>query len=108
MDLEILGKEDNRIKRGVNYSVWQDNFHPIELVNNEMIGQRLEYIHNNPVEEEIVIEAVDYKYSSAVDYAGGVGALAIEQLNDARFTKARERGVVIPTIFVEENATEKT
>jgi putative transposase len=40
----------------------------------------VEYIHNNPVEEEIVAEAVDYKYSSAIDYAGSVGVLDIEQL----------------------------
>ena len=46
-----------RIKRGVNYKVWQNGFHPVELYNNIMIKQRLDYIHNNPVEAEFVINA---------------------------------------------------
>ncbi len=32
--------------------------------------QKLEYIHDNPVEESIVTNAEDYLYSSARNYAG--------------------------------------
>ena len=32
-------------------------------------------IHNNPVEEGIVLKTLDYTYSSAVDYFGGRGML---------------------------------
>ncbi len=70
----------NRIKNGVNYKVWKDGFHPIELFNDKMIDQKLEYIHNNPVKEEIVIDAEDYKFSSAGYYAGGEGLIRIERL----------------------------
>ena len=45
-----------------------------------MNEQKLDYIHCNPVEEEIVINAEDYKYSSAVDYADGMGQIKIERL----------------------------
>jgi hypothetical protein len=45
-----------------------------------MIQQRLDYIHNNPVEDEIVFSAEDYKYSSACIYAGSVGVLEIEKI----------------------------
>jgi hypothetical protein len=44
-----------------------------------MKEQRLNYIHNNPVEEEIVFNAEDYKYSSAVSYADGIGVLELEK-----------------------------
>ncbi|QQS51676.1 MAG: transposase [Bacteroidota bacterium] len=69
-----------RINKGVNYKVWQDGYHPVELTTNEMKEQRLNYIHNNPVEEEIVINTEDYKYSSATNYAYGMGVLEIEKI----------------------------
>ena len=69
-----------RIKRGKYNKVWQDGFHPVELDNNMIIEQRLNYIHQNPVEEEIVFRAEDYKYSSAIDYSGGKGVLSIIKL----------------------------
>ena len=69
-----------RIKRNNHYKIWKDGYHPIELDNNNIIVQKLEYIHNNPVEQEIVIDAVDYKYSSAKNYSGEKGELEIEFL----------------------------
>ncbi len=67
----------NRVKNGKSYKVWKDGFHPIELSTTEMLDQRLNYIHHNPVSEEIVMLAEDYKYSSAIDYADGKGELEI-------------------------------
>ncbi len=40
--------------------------------------QRLEYIHNNPVVEEIVREPSDYLYTSARNYNGGKGLSEVE------------------------------
>lgn len=68
----------NRIKRGQNYKVWKDGFHPIELASPQMIQQRLKYIHNNPIKEEIVNSPEDYKYSSAENYTGRKGVLEID------------------------------
>ena len=45
-----------------------------------MIDQKVEYIHQNPVEAGIVLCAEDYPYSSAKDYAGEKGLLKIELL----------------------------
>jgi hypothetical protein len=42
-----------------------------------MMDQKLEYIHNNPVESGIVARPEDYLYSSATDYAGGKGMVEI-------------------------------
>lgn len=68
----------DRIKKGVRHKIWQDGFHPVELATTVMIMHRLEYVHQNPVTEEIVGRPEDYKYSSAMDYAGGQGVLEIE------------------------------
>jgi len=50
------------------YQFWQQDNHPIALSTNEMIDQRLNYLHENPVVSGLVTEAQYYKYSSAVDY----------------------------------------
>ena len=47
----------------------------IELWSNDVIQQKINYIHNNPVEGGIVYRPEDYKYSSASDYAGEKGML---------------------------------
>jgi len=59
-------------KNGNNtrYQFWQQHNHPIELNTNEIIDQRLNYLHNNPVEAGVVLSPEDYLYSSAVNYAG--------------------------------------
>lgn len=57
------------------YQFWQQDNHPIELSTNEMIDQRLNYLHENPVTAGLVTEAQYYKYSSAVDYYEERGGL---------------------------------
>jgi REP element-mobilizing transposase RayT len=59
------------------YSLWRGDNKPIELWSNEVITQKLNYIHQNPVEEGIVFRPEEYRYSSAYDYAGGTGLLDI-------------------------------
>ncbi|HEY0771809.1 MAG TPA: hypothetical protein VGD31_15900 [Sphingobacteriaceae bacterium] len=57
---------------------WQQNNKPIELWSAEVIDQKVEYIHNNPVVSGFVTEAYHWRYSSAVDYSGGKGVLEID------------------------------
>lgn len=64
-------------KKHINYKFWQNEYHPVELNTNEIIDQKLEYIHDNPVKEGIVDKPEDYIYSSARDYAGQKGLLSI-------------------------------
>jgi putative transposase len=40
-----------------------------------MFASKLNYIHNNPVKEGLVENAIDYMYSSARDYAGKKGLI---------------------------------
>ena len=57
---------------------WQQNNKPIELWSSEVIDQKVDYIHNNPVVSGFVIEPWHWKYSSALDYSGGKGILEID------------------------------
>jgi REP element-mobilizing transposase RayT len=63
------------------YQFWQQDNHPVCLDNAEMMNQRLDYLHNNPVAEGIVEEPEHYVYSSARDYAGIKGLLDIVLLD---------------------------
>ena len=72
---EFAGKFDNRIK---NYKFWQETNHAVLLDNNEMIDQRINYTHENPVRALIVSEPQDYLFSSARDYAGEKGYVTVQ------------------------------
>ena len=43
-----------RVKKGANYKVWKDGFHPVILDTIQKIEQRVNYIHYNPVASELV------------------------------------------------------
>ena len=72
---ERAGKRNPNNK---NYQFWQQHNHPIEIHDNTLMEQKLEYIHRNPVESGIVREPEDYLYSSASDYCGGIGKVKID------------------------------
>jgi putative transposase len=74
---EYAGKFLQRVE---NYKFWQDNNQAKECVSVLFTRQKLEYIHNNPVEEMIVDEAEHYVFSSAKDYVEGKGLLKIDLL----------------------------
>jgi putative transposase len=64
-----------------DYQFWKQDYHPVELSTNEMLGQRIHYLHQNPVASGLVWEPWHYKYSSAIDYYNeGRGLIKIEQL----------------------------
>lgn len=73
--LERAEKKNSNVK---NRQFWQQHNKPIELWSNEMIEQKIEYIHNNPVVSGFIINAYDWKYSSARSYAGEIGKLKID------------------------------
>ncbi len=52
-------------KQNTKYQFWQKTNHPIELFSAKVIQQKIDYIHQNPVETGIVNEAQNYIYSSA-------------------------------------------
>lgn len=71
------GSKSSNVKEN---QFWQHNNKPIELWSTEVIEQKADYIHNNPVVSGFVTEAFHWKYSSAIDYSGGKGLIEIEYL----------------------------
>ncbi|RDV10359.1 transposase [Pontibacter diazotrophicus] len=59
------------------YQFWQPAGHQVELNSNELMEQRLEYLHQNPVKAGFVEEPEQWYYSSARDYAGKKGRLEV-------------------------------
>ncbi len=68
------------IENGNNndFQLWQQHYHPIELSTNYLLEQKLNYIHNNPVDSGFVESPEMWLYSSARDYYGtGKGELEL-------------------------------
>ena len=64
--------------RNKQFQFWKQSNHPIELHTNHFTDQKLNYIHNNPVEAGWVEKPEEYLYSSAKNYAGEVGLIDVE------------------------------
>ncbi|MEP4095753.1 transposase [Reichenbachiella sp.] len=75
--MRAFGNAAKKVKRVTSYKVWQDGNHPILLDTNQLQEQKVDYIHRNPVETEVVDESVYYWYSSARDYSGQKGLLEV-------------------------------
>jgi hypothetical protein len=73
--LERFEKAGAMSSNVVNDQFWRHDTKPIELWSNKVIDEKINYIHQNPVEEGLVFKAEDYVYSSAIDYAGEKGLL---------------------------------
>jgi putative transposase len=48
---------------------WQNGNHSIELYSANVIKQKINYLHNNPVKQGIVVNPQDYIYSSAYEFS---------------------------------------
>ena len=54
------------------YQVWEEGSHPQLISDHEMLLQKIEYIHQNPVKRGYVDKAEHWRYSSARNYLGPV------------------------------------
>lgn len=59
---ERAGKYNNQ---NINFQFWQNGNHPLLLYSTEVIEQKINYIHQNPVRAGFVGSAHEYWYSSA-------------------------------------------
>ncbi|MBU4537044.1 MAG: transposase [Weeksellaceae bacterium] len=73
--LEAFRKEAEKSSNVTHYQFWRHDNKPIELWSNRVIKQKIDYVHQNPVEAGLVFRAEDYRYSSAIDYADEKGLL---------------------------------
>ena len=61
--------------KNIAFQLWQQDNHPIELFDQKILHQKLDYIHYNPVVAGIVENPEDYLYSSAKNYYQGLPGL---------------------------------
>ncbi|MBI3862237.1 MAG: transposase [Planctomycetia bacterium] len=67
-----------RHKIDQKYQVWQEGSHPQQIQDDEMMQQKLEYMHQNPRRRGYVDDPIHWRYSSARNYAGMQGLLEVE------------------------------
>ncbi len=67
-------------KRNEKYQLLTHENHAEIVYSNEFMNQKINYIHENPVRAGIVVQAEDYLYSSARNYAGLEGLIEIEEI----------------------------
>ena len=76
--LWLMKRAGSKNERNKDFQFWQQHNKPIELWSPDVIDQKVDYIHNNPLIAGFVTEAHHWKYSSAIDYSGGKGLLEID------------------------------
>ena len=74
---EYFGK---RNKKNLQYQFWQKGSHPKIILNREILNQKLEYIHYNPVRQGYVDDPINWQYSSYRNYSGKEGLLPVVML----------------------------
>lgn len=75
--LKLFEKNKLHSKSDSNYQVWQEGYHPKLILTDDEFGQKINYIHNNPVKKGFVGHPEEWKYSSYRNYYG-IDDLAIE------------------------------
>ena len=78
--LRILAVAGRRRDGRREHQVWESGFHPRMISSEEMLRQKLSYIHHNPVRRGYVDEPIDWRNSSARNYAGMKGVLEFEMV----------------------------
>ena len=77
--LKLLAFSKIRHKKDRRYQLWQEGVHPQLIQTREMMRQKLDYIHYNPVKRGYVDEAVHWRYSSARNYANLPALLEVDK-----------------------------
>lgn len=74
--MHLRGNEEAH-KTDRAYQFWQEGMHPEWIQNEEMMRQKIEYIHRNPVKRGYVDHPEHWRYSSARNYQDMDGLLEV-------------------------------
>jgi REP element-mobilizing transposase RayT len=75
--LDSLQRLKRAHKSESEHQVWQEGSHPEQMKTEEMMRQKIEYIHNNPLERGYVDDPLHWRYSSARNYARQPGLIEV-------------------------------
>lgn len=67
-------------KIGSRHQVWQEGYHPQQIISEDMLHQKVDYLHHNPVRAGLAEKPEDWLYSSARNYAGLPAVLEIDHI----------------------------
>ena len=67
-------------KRDSKYQFWQEGSHPQLIHSWDMLRQKANYIHFNPVKRGLVSEPADWLYSSARNFEGKESIFEVDEL----------------------------
>jgi hypothetical protein len=68
-------RKDHKTDR--EYQLWEEGSHPEILFSEQVLQQKLDYIHFNPVKRGYVDDPVHWRYSSARNDAGQPGLIPV-------------------------------
>jgi len=68
-------KKQHKLDRELQF--WQEGTHPELIQGEEMMHQKVNYIHQNPVKRGYVDDVEHWRYSSARDYLGHDGLIEV-------------------------------
>jgi REP-associated tyrosine transposase len=66
-----------RHKIDQTHQLWQEGSHPQQIQNDEVMTQKVEYMHLNPVRRGYVDDPLHWRYSSARNYADREGLIEV-------------------------------
>lgn len=75
--LKQLAFHKKLYKQDRDHQLWQEGSHPQRIHDIAMMRQKIDYIHNNPVQRGWVDTPTDWRLSSARNYAGKEGLLDV-------------------------------
>ena len=67
-----------RHKSDREHQLWEEGSHPQLVGSDEIMQQKLDYMHNNPVKRGYVDRPEHWRYSSARNYLGQPGLLGVD------------------------------
>jgi hypothetical protein len=76
--LKKFNYKAQRTKSGNEYILWKEAYHAKQIKTNKFLKEKLDYIHNNPVEGGYVSKPEGYIYRSARDYCGEMGRMNVD------------------------------
>ncbi|MCJ7680795.1 MAG: hypothetical protein MUP70_08730 [Candidatus Aminicenantes bacterium] len=66
--LQLLAFYKKKHKKDSQHQLWQEGFHPQQIISEVMFKQKVEYIHQNPVKRGYVEAPEDWCFSSAGEF----------------------------------------
>jgi REP element-mobilizing transposase RayT len=79
--LERLDTVKPKSKTDRNFQLWQEGSYPKQITGDDVMIQKAEYIHNNPVRRGYVDHPEDWRYSSARNYKRVNGLIPITKFS---------------------------